>query len=73
MWHRSGMNLTDQDRVALPNACIPSWVQPMADMSAIHAELSRTPRLMRQLTERERVDAAEMMAGAVSPVGRGLL
>lgn len=44
-WHRSGMNLTDTDRVAILNACIPGWIMPMGDQSDTYTQMVRSPCL----------------------------
>ena len=40
-WHRTGMNLTDKDRVAILNACIPGWIVPMGDQSDVYTQMVR--------------------------------
>ena len=35
------MNLTDKDRVAILNACIPGWIVPMGDQSDVYTQMVR--------------------------------
>lgn len=55
------MNLTDKTRVAILNACIPSWIVGMSDHAKIYSEATADERLMASLTEREKADFTAMM------------
>lgn len=62
VWHRQGMNLTGESRVATLNACIPSWIVGMDDHAEIYSEATADEALMASLTEREKADFTAMMS-----------
>ena len=54
------MNLTSESRVAIRNACSPSWIVGMGDHAEIYSDA--TEALMASLTEREKADFTAMMS-----------
>jgi ectoine hydroxylase-related dioxygenase (phytanoyl-CoA dioxygenase family) len=67
-WHRSGMNLSADDRVATLCSCKPAWMVPNSDQRNMYTELTQErPSIIGQLTARERRDVERMMSAGLSP------
>ena len=64
------MNLTDKDRVAILNACIPGWIVPMGDQSDVYTQMVRArPMPLSCLLGRPRLDlSAEDLSAPCLPI-----
>ena len=65
-WHRSGMNRTDTNRIAVLNAVTPKWVVAMDDTRELYRQALERRALLAELTEREREHVADFMSGSLS-------
>ena len=65
-WHRSGMNRTDTNRIAVLNAVTPKWVVAMDDTRELYRLMLDRRDLLAELTEREREHVADFMSGSLS-------
>lgn len=59
------MNLSDTDRVAILNAVTPTFLRPMGDSAEVFRMLVSDEALLAKLSEREKADVAQMMAGTL--------